>query len=853
MLKFIRSPMPLLLTLCTTLIIAALFVRLADAGPRIPTNSLPDEIFIVRVYYNQIADIDQLVDYDVWEFNNLEEKYVLLSANRRDVEKLEADGWRVEVDEDATNTLNQPKQPFFGGYRTVDELYADLQLANTTYPTLTQIFKYGDSHCLGQGGCTTPGGQFNAGYDLLAIRVSNENISGTSTISGTTIISGTKPVFFLMANIHSREITTSEIAMRMLDWLLDGYGTNPEATWIVNFHEVWIVPTANPDGHWLVELGTLPPYNGNPFTQRKNSDRTPDCPTWPPNGSSQYGVDLNRNHSFGWGGASNNPCSLTYRGPSAASEPEVAQLQAFVSDLIPDQRGENILDAAPPDTKGIFITMHSYSRLVLWPWGNTTAPAPNRPGLEAIGRKMATYNGYTPCQPSICLYSASGTTDDWSYGELGVPSFTYELGTQFMPPYAEVDAVQWPDNGPALQYAAKVAYAPYMEAYGPDALNVAATVNGSQVDITATINDTANGNRTITGAAYYIDQPYWGDDVISGTLVLADGTANSPIEDVVGTIDADTLSNGRHMVLVYGRDIDGNWGPAGAAFFELNLSPATATGEVFASTTYAAAGEIFSYTLNHNIDLAGTHDFALALTDVLHSDVTPLVETIQVNGVPMPTLYHTPTHSLVYTATGQFSDEYTTNITFQVQVNEGVIETTVANHFSSSGSVDGMALATVADTTMIEAGNSAAVVSMHKQVSQAEAEIGQYLTYTLTQQVTYTGNVPYQLVIQDNLTTSLAVMPNSVYLNGEAAPDLYDAEYHTIYYSHDGMLTNTMTVTIQFTAYILDDMIELGDTLANQFSTSGTVNGYVLTPQTSPATMTQIAPFKVYVPLLIKG
>ena len=57
--------------------------------------------------------------------------------------------------------------------------------------------------------------------------------------------------------------------MRMLDWLVDGYGVDADATWIVDHHEVWIIPSLNPDGHWIVELGTQPPYNGNPFYQRK--------------------------------------------------------------------------------------------------------------------------------------------------------------------------------------------------------------------------------------------------------------------------------------------------------------------------------------------------------------------------------------------------------------------------------------------------------------------------------------------------------------------------------------------------------------------------------------------------------
>ena len=67
-----------------------------------------------------------------------------------------------------------------------------------------------------------------------------------------------------------------------------------------------------------------------------------------------------------------------------------------------------------------------------------------------------------PCASTL----RGGTTDDWSYGELGIPSYTIEVGTQFMPPYGQIDSIQWPDNGPALQYAAKIARTPYRLAFG---------------------------------------------------------------------------------------------------------------------------------------------------------------------------------------------------------------------------------------------------------------------------------------------------------------------------------------------------------------------------------------------------
>ncbi|MCA9972751.1 MAG: hypothetical protein KC425_21175 [Anaerolineales bacterium] len=548
--------------LFVVLLLATLFIGAASGSGRVlaqaETSGLPEGTFVARVYYEELADIERLAAYDLWEVNNLEAQYVLVSMDRRIYAELAGAGWRMEVDAEATAMLSPQTldAATLAGYRSVDQLYADLAAISGAYPGLTNLIDYGDSFCKLNGGCVTPGGDALPGHDLLAMRVTNKSIPGP------------KPVFFLMANIHAREITTPELAMRFLDWLVQGYGVDADATWIVDYNEIWVVPTANPDGHWLVELGARPPYNGSYFQQRKSANQTNGCSVWPPLSFLQYGVDLNRNHSFMWntGGSSGAACDQTYRGPSPASEPEVERLQNLISLRVPDQRGPNPGDAAPPNTAGLLITMHSYSNLVLWPWGNTGSAAPNYAGLKAIGDKLATYNGYTSCQSAVCLYTASGTTDDWAYGELGIPAYTFEIGTQFMPPYSEVDAVQWPDNGPALIYAAKIAQRPYRLVAGPDVDNVTATDNGDGTyTLTATIDDSGNGGQAIWRAAYFVDKPYWD----GGSLVLmsaSDGGFDSATEAVTATIDVSGWASGQHIVFVNGQDVQNNVGPATAVF-----------------------------------------------------------------------------------------------------------------------------------------------------------------------------------------------------------------------------------------------------------------------------------------------
>jgi hypothetical protein len=555
------------LSLTAVFLLSHSYTRLNADAPDNPDLGLPAGEFVARVYYNEIADIEGLMAYDLHEYNNVDEKYVLVGLNRYGYEQLLNEGWRLAVDEQATAALTPDFDLFtyYGGYRNVDELYADMAAIVANHPDIAEIVVYGESYCKMTGGCVTLGGQAQPGYDLQALRITNQALDDPD-----------KPVFFLMAALHSREIATPEVAMRMADWLVGGYGLNADATWMVDYHELWIVPVANPDGLWLVELGTKPPYNGNPFTQRKNANRSNGCTAWPPSNSNQYGIDLNRNHSYMWnsGGSSGVPCNLTYRGPAVASEVEVYQVENLVRAIIPDQRGPGVNDPAPPDTRGIFISLHSYSNLILWPWGYVNNPAPNYFGLKAIGDKMATYNGYISCQPPACLYAASGTSDDWAYGELGVPAYTYEIGTLaqggFFPPYARIDDTFWPGNGPALQYAARIARTPYMTVYGPDTLNVTAVNNGNNlVTINATINDTANGNQPIVAAEYALSYPFWITDTVTGTLTAVDGNFNSPIELVTGDADVNNLLPGQHILFVRGQDSGGNWGPVTAAFFEV--------------------------------------------------------------------------------------------------------------------------------------------------------------------------------------------------------------------------------------------------------------------------------------------
>ncbi len=475
------------------------------------------------------------------------------------------------VDEAATAALTAPLRalpgqakgiPGYPCYRTVAETRARYAELAAQYANLATVIDSGDSW---ERTANIPGG----GHDLDVLRLTN------------TATGGDKPKLFVVTALHAREYTTAELGLRFAEWLLAGYGTNADATWLLDHLEVHLLVQANPDGRVLAETG---------LSWRKNTNRGYCSPT-----SNNRGADLNRNFGFKWGGAvggngsSTNPCDLTYRGPAPVSEPETQAVAAYLRMLYPDRRGPLDTDPAPLDTSGLFLDIHSYSRLLLWPWGWTAsgAPgrAPNAEQFEALGRRLAWFNGYRPIQ-SNQLYPTDGTTIDEAYGELGVAALTFELGTAFFQDCASFESTIFPDNLRALVYAARVARAPYRWPAGPDVVPVLASppqaFAGDIVRIDALADDTrysnlAGGTETaqvIAGAIATVDRPPWESGISPIPLAAADGGFDTPREAVRGTLDSTPLASGDHLIYVQASDADGHTGPPAAARLRV-VDPAT--------------------------------------------------------------------------------------------------------------------------------------------------------------------------------------------------------------------------------------------------------------------------------------
>ncbi|KOV91639.1 carboxypeptidase [Streptomyces sp. NRRL B-1140] len=255
-------------------------------------------------------------------------------------------------------------------------------------------------------------GKSYQGRNIVAIKIS-DNVSTDES----------EPEVLFTHHQHAREHLTVEMALYLLRELTSGYGSDSRVTGMVNNREIWIVPDINPDG------GEYDIATGSYRSWRKNRQ--------PNSGSSYVGTDLNRNWDYRWGccgGSSGSASSDTYRGSAAESAPEVKVVSDFVRSRVVG--GKQQIKAG--------VDFHTYSELVLWPFGYTYSDtttgmtADDNAAFKAVGRKMAASNGYTAEQSSD-LYITDGSIDDYLWGTHKIFAYTFEMyprsgGGGFYPP-----------------------------------------------------------------------------------------------------------------------------------------------------------------------------------------------------------------------------------------------------------------------------------------------------------------------------------------------------------------------------------------------------------------------------------
>ncbi|MEU9047111.1 MULTISPECIES: M14 family metallopeptidase [unclassified Kitasatospora] len=301
-----------------------------------------------------------------------------------------------------------------------------------------------------------------------------------------------KPCLMMIGGVHAREWGSCEILIHLAADLLEaqrdgtglGYGdtafTADQVQALLRRLDLVLFPLVNPDGrHYSQTVKSMWRKNRNPANAGINP--RPAC----------IGVDINRNYDFLFDFAtafdpnanpqvSADPCDpQVYAGPTAFSEPETRNVRWLLEQF--------------PRTRW-FVDVHSYSQDMLYNWGDDdnqsidpdmnfrNSQYDHKRGLpdddayaeyipktdldSAVlladafchgvqGVRGLTYKAIT----GFHLYPTSGTSDDYVYSRHFVEpdrgkvlGFTVEWGTEFHPPWAEMEKIVLDVDAGLLQF-----------------------------------------------------------------------------------------------------------------------------------------------------------------------------------------------------------------------------------------------------------------------------------------------------------------------------------------------------------------------------------------------------------------
>ncbi|NOX57374.1 MAG: hypothetical protein GXP29_00760 [Planctomycetes bacterium] len=339
---------------------------------------------VVRVQVDNPMDVAFIEDIggDIWSHQPFGNE-IDVHVDTAQLDALTRSGLRFETRINNLQSLVDAEQGaargagFFDSYQSYNDIVAYLEQLVVTYPNLASMFDVGVSI---------------DGRTIRGIRIAGPNVDEFS------------PAVIYFTTVHAREWVTTTVNPYLANHLLSNYGIDSQVTDLVDRVEWLLIPVGNPDGY---EYTRIP---ANRFWRKNRRD----------NGDGTFGVDINRNWGWGWGGTGSSGAtnSQIYRGTAPFSEPETAGLR----DLF----------LANPNVRAQ-LDIHSYSQLILWPWGNTPVLPAGQASYDSIGQTMQQLifdvygRNYNIGPIYTAIYPVSGSSLDWTYGERGIWSFSFEL------------------------------------------------------------------------------------------------------------------------------------------------------------------------------------------------------------------------------------------------------------------------------------------------------------------------------------------------------------------------------------------------------------------------------------------
>ena len=222
------------------------------------------------------------------------------------------------------------------------------------------------------------------------------------------------PLIWVVCGVHAREWTSPLTCVHFLHELITDD--------LLDKFRVKMIVMANPDGY----IYSFQEY-GDPRREFRKNRRKVGC-----DDDVHDGVDLNRNFGTGFNHGDDceadyswpwsppcpfdsSPCSITYGGPEAFSEPETRAIR----------------DAMTADVPWFSLSLHGNGDSWSYPYAHTGESVSSLGGdLEVAMAKVYEEFGvlYRHGCTSCVMYRAGGTMTDWAWEELGVTRpYTLEL------------------------------------------------------------------------------------------------------------------------------------------------------------------------------------------------------------------------------------------------------------------------------------------------------------------------------------------------------------------------------------------------------------------------------------------
>ncbi|GCB74245.1 carboxypeptidase A1-like [Scyliorhinus torazame] len=261
-----------------------------------------------------------------------------------------------------------------------------------SYHTLDEIYTWMDSFVASSSGLVSKL-QIGTTFENRPIYVLRFSTGGVN-----------RPAIWINFGIHAREWISPATSLWFANKLVSEYGKDSSVSSLLNTMDLYLEIVTNPDGYSFT-------HTNNRMWRKTRSNHA---------GTSCKGVDPNRNFdaNFGGPGASGNACSSTYYGPYVNSEKEVKAIVDFVTNH---------------GNFKSFIDVHSYSQLLMFPYGYTSTKPKDYNELMELSKKsitaLASVHGtkyrYGPILTTI--YQSSGSSIDWAYDQGIKYAFCFEL------------------------------------------------------------------------------------------------------------------------------------------------------------------------------------------------------------------------------------------------------------------------------------------------------------------------------------------------------------------------------------------------------------------------------------------